>query len=154
MFCFVQKLCLKILDSAKTYSISVWGTHVPKPLTLIIPFYVVTLSGNLKNRCPEPNIPNGVRIGNDFNFGAEVTFECDKYHYMIGDYRRICLECGRWSGKKAICQRSHLPPPRARASTTFGPYAVTGSTGVSYTYPTQSTPKLTLGNEVPNPTQP
>ena len=125
-------------------------------LTLIVLLFIYfdTVSENLRNTCPEPNIENGIRSGADFNFGAEVTFKCNKNYYIVGDDRRICLECGRWSGKKAICQRKHLPPWLARASTTRAPYVVTGFTEILNTYPTQSTPRLTLGNEVPNPTQP
>lgn len=111
-----------------------------------------TVSETLRNTCPEIDLKNGRTIGKDVQFGAEVIFRCNrrKGYYLIGDSRQVCLECGRWSGGGAYCQPEFSTTP----ATTPAPHAATESSNISNTYPTQTTPRLTLGNEVPNPTQP
>ncbi|XP_072039436.1 uncharacterized protein [Amphiura filiformis] len=109
---------------------------------------------SLESSCSVPNIPNGHSIGSDFRPGAEVTFECEYGYYMRGSDRRVCLECGRWSGRKTSCHISYWH--QLALSTTLASYA-TGPTNTSSTMATYSTPsydKTTLNNEVPQPGQP
>lgn len=62
----------------------------------------LTIHGEFE--CPDPGEPdNGVRFGDDFTFGSEVTYFCFAGYNMQGSSRRFCNGCGIWSGYQTFC---------------------------------------------------
>ncbi|XP_033119931.1 uncharacterized protein LOC117119232 [Anneissia japonica] len=55
--------------------------------------------------CSDPGpIDNGIRVGNDFSYGSNVSFFCDSNYYLgAGSARRVCHSCGEWSGSQPNC---------------------------------------------------
>ena len=56
-----------------------------------------------------------------------MTFKCNKDYGLYGDSRRICQECGRWSGKPTSCisywerfgrKTTKVPTPQLTTATT------------------------------------
>ncbi|XP_038055257.1 uncharacterized protein LOC119727448 [Patiria miniata] len=54
--------------------------------------------------CPNPGEPqNGVRSGNSFGLGDQVSFFCDPAYRVKGNSQRLCQQCGKWSGFQPFC---------------------------------------------------
>ncbi|XP_023234733.1 sushi, von Willebrand factor type A, EGF and pentraxin domain-containing protein 1-like [Centruroides sculpturatus] len=54
--------------------------------------------------CPEPpDIAQGTKIGNLFEFGSNVTFECNHGYLLHGLSTLHCLENGTWSASIPVC---------------------------------------------------
>ncbi|XP_059487265.1 sushi, von Willebrand factor type A, EGF and pentraxin domain-containing protein 1-like isoform X2 [Neocloeon triangulifer] len=52
---------------------------------------------------PEP-LENGLVLGDSYDFGAVLLYECfPGYEMMEGDERRECQDTGRWSGRQPFC---------------------------------------------------
>lgn len=69
-------------------------------ITFIVP-------ASLDGKCPDPGTPdNGVKRGDDYSFGQDVTYFCDPEYDIHGSSRRVCLECGKWSGYKPFCEET------------------------------------------------
>ncbi|CAH1789735.1 unnamed protein product, partial [Owenia fusiformis] len=62
--------------------------------------------------CQDPGIPdNSVRTGDDFVFGAIVSYACmDDYFLASGYTERECKEDGVWSGEAPVCEKTKYPP--------------------------------------------
>ncbi|XP_070553531.1 uncharacterized protein [Ptychodera flava] len=57
--------------------------------------------------CGEPGMPkDGLKLGNVYSFGANVTFTCKSGFEMLGNSQRICHSCGEWSGSQPVCYSS------------------------------------------------
>lgn len=62
--------------------------------------------------CGDPGVPaNGLRMGDDFTVGQNVTFMCQPGYMMIGGdntVTRTCTNNSTWSGTVPSCQgKSH-----------------------------------------------
>ncbi|CAB3367991.1 Hypothetical predicted protein [Cloeon dipterum] len=57
-------------------------------------------------QCGHPGpLENGLVLGDNFDFGATLFYECFPGFEMIqGDERRDCLQHGRWSGDQPFCK--------------------------------------------------
>ena len=54
--------------------------------------------------CRDPGIPsNGRRIGNNFNHGKQVTFECSQGFVLVGNSTSVCHK-GKWSHVVPNCK--------------------------------------------------
>ena len=89
----------------------------------------ISVSETTRSSCPVLTINNGVRVGRDTHYGAEVAFQCGRGFYMTGNPKRVCVECGRWSGKKTRCQMTRWF--RQMLSTTEPPIATESSNNLT-----------------------
>lgn len=56
--------------------------------------------------CGDPGLPaNGLRYGEDFTIGQNVTFQCQPGYRMEedGSSVRMCTQNGTWSGNMPLC---------------------------------------------------
>lgn len=54
--------------------------------------------------CPDPGVPNqGIRLGDSFQDGKEVTFNCNRNHDLLGNEKIRC-NGGVWSSTKPRCK--------------------------------------------------
>ncbi|XP_038072969.1 uncharacterized protein LOC119741289 [Patiria miniata] len=73
------------------------GSNGCEVVTFIIP-------EGVSGVCPNPGEPlNGVRSGNSFGLGDQVSFFCDPAYRVNGNSQRVCQQCGRWSGFQPFC---------------------------------------------------
>ncbi|XP_029701072.1 CUB and sushi domain-containing protein 3 isoform X7 [Takifugu rubripes] len=66
--------------------------------------------------CGDPGLPaNGLRYGEDFAIGQNVTFQCQPGYRMEEDGSpvRMCTPNGTWSGNMPLCTAVTCPPPPA-----------------------------------------
>ena len=55
--------------------------------------------------CVNPGKPaNGRRIGDKFNFGDVVKFDCSTGFSLVGSQKRKCQKDGNWTGIPATCE--------------------------------------------------
>lgn len=133
-FCIIQTWVLMQVPS-------VWPTP-PPPLTVIA--------------CGDPGIPaNGLRVGDDFTVGHNVTFTCQPGYTMMGGDNAVtntCTNNSTWSGTLPMCQGKNLPsghwPHHTRATVCSQPsslshYDIT-TLACSHTVPCNKTCLLTL----------
>lgn len=63
--------------------------------------------------CGDPGIPaNGLKAGDDFTVGHNVTFTCQPGYVMMGGdnaVTRTCTNNGTWSGTLPTCQGKNHP---------------------------------------------
>ena len=60
--------------------------------------------------CLQPgDILNGLFVGKDFTFGAEVRYECAEGHFLVGVASRTCQADGLWKGEKPRCEPVTCP---------------------------------------------
>ncbi|XP_067832359.1 CUB and sushi domain-containing protein 3 [Heptranchias perlo] len=79
-----------------------------------------TWSGNVPNctiiTCGDPGVQaNGMRLGNDFTVGQNVTYMCQPGYTMgsKGSRVRSCISNGTWSGSMPLCKAvACLAPPQ------------------------------------------
>ena len=63
--------------------------------------------------CPPPlPVPNGIYLGNAFQFGSIVTYSCEPGFTLLGDRNRTCLAHRAWSGAEPTCERVSCGAPR------------------------------------------
>lgn len=80
-----------------------------------------------KKRCFPPYTPaNAQIVGDDFSFGANITFVCDEGYKMLGNSVRVCQASGIWSGTSPTCQFIICPRPEPNRNVIVQ--------GTSYTY--------------------
>eukprot|EP00057_Strongylocentrotus_purpuratus_P006334 XP_011660808.1 PREDICTED: CUB and sushi domain-containing protein 2 [Strongylocentrotus purpuratus] len=66
---------------------------------------VYKVSETVNYACKDPGqVTEGVRQGDDFSFGAEVTYFCNPEYMLHGSSRRVCTPCGEWSGFQPFCE--------------------------------------------------
>ncbi|XP_017163010.1 CUB and sushi domain-containing protein 3-like isoform X2 [Poecilia reticulata] len=66
--------------------------------------------------CGDPGIPaNGLRYGEDFTIGQNVSFQCQPGYRMEedGSPMRMCTQNGTWGGNMPICTAVTCPTPVA-----------------------------------------
>uniref|UniRef100_A0A3B3ZK64 Uncharacterized protein n=2 Tax=Periophthalmus magnuspinnatus TaxID=409849 RepID=A0A3B3ZK64_9GOBI len=66
--------------------------------------------------CGDPGIPaNGLRYGEDFTIGQNITFQCQPGYRMEEDGSpvRACTQNGTWSGNMPMCSAVTCPSPPA-----------------------------------------
>nr|XP_020453374.1 CUB and sushi domain-containing protein 3-like [Monopterus albus] len=66
--------------------------------------------------CGDPGVPaNGLRYGEDFTIGQNVSFQCQPGYRMEEDGSpvRTCTQNGTWSGNMPICTAVTCPTPPA-----------------------------------------
>ncbi|PWA15041.1 hypothetical protein CCH79_00008738 [Gambusia affinis] len=66
--------------------------------------------------CGDPGIPaNGLRYGEDFTVGQNVSFQCQPGYRMEedGSPMRMCTQNGTWGGNMPICTAVTCPTPPA-----------------------------------------
>uniref|UniRef100_A0A3B3YU70 CUB and Sushi multiple domains 3a n=1 Tax=Poecilia mexicana TaxID=48701 RepID=A0A3B3YU70_9TELE len=66
--------------------------------------------------CGDPGIPaNGLRYGEDFTIGQNVSFQCQPGYRMEedGSPMRMCTQNGTWGGNMPICTAVTCPTPAA-----------------------------------------
>lgn len=63
--------------------------------------------------CGDPGVPaNGLKAGDDFTVGHNVTFTCQPGYVMMGDdnaVTRTCTNNSTWSGTLPTCQGKNHP---------------------------------------------
>lgn len=70
---------------------------------------VYKVSETVNYACKDPGqVTEGVRQGNDFSFGAEVTYFCNPEYTLHGSSRRVCTPCGEWSGYQPYCETENF----------------------------------------------
>ncbi|XP_055013071.1 CUB and sushi domain-containing protein 3 [Boleophthalmus pectinirostris] len=66
--------------------------------------------------CGDPGVPaNGLRYGEDFTIGQNITFQCQPGYRMEEDGSpvRACTQNGTWSGNMPMCSAVTCPSPPA-----------------------------------------
>lgn len=61
--------------------------------------------------CGDPGVPaNGLRYGEDFTIGQNVSFQCQPGYRMEEDGSpvRMCTQNGTWSGNMPICTGTNI----------------------------------------------
>lgn len=64
--------------------------------------------------CGDPGVPaNGLRYGEDFTIGQNITFQCQPGYRMEedGSAVRTCTQNGTWSGNMPICTGMWIVEP-------------------------------------------
>ncbi|XP_076439986.1 sushi, von Willebrand factor type A, EGF and pentraxin domain-containing protein 1-like isoform X2 [Babylonia areolata] len=55
--------------------------------------------------CPQPEaVLHGSVLGDVFTFGAEINYECDEGHNLVGLSSRRCEASGAWEGVAPVCE--------------------------------------------------
>ena len=60
---------------------------------------------------PARIISNGRMIGNDFSYGAIISYECNEGYNLVGSNNRTCQEDGQWDIETPICEIVKYPIP-------------------------------------------
>lgn len=61
--------------------------------------------------CPDPGVPNqGMRVGDNFQHGKTVTFECKKNYDLLGNATVRC-NGGVWNGETPKCKGNYKNNP-------------------------------------------
>ena len=57
--------------------------------------------------CGDPGTPrNGIKIGNSYNVGSVVSYECNSGYELVGSSTIICSFDGFWTGSVPSCVTS------------------------------------------------
>ena len=60
---------------------------------------------------PPPNVPNGVIVGNNYEYGAMIAYECNQDHVLVGSRTRVCIGTSSylyWSEINPTCSCKNL----------------------------------------------
>ncbi|KAK3090083.1 hypothetical protein FSP39_009008 [Pinctada imbricata] len=77
-------------------------------------------SGNVPScelvECESPSrvTSNGRMIGDDFSYGATISYECDPGYNLVGSKNRTCQDNGEWDEKIPICEVVQCRRPTIR----------------------------------------
>ncbi|CAG12911.1 unnamed protein product, partial [Tetraodon nigroviridis] len=99
-----------------------------------------TWSGTAPNctmiTCGDPGVPaNGLKVGDDFTVGHNVTFTCQPGYAMMGGNNpvtRTCTNNSTWSGTLPTCQVVTCPPPPPIANALLEGLVFEWGTSVTY----------------------
>lgn len=90
------------------------------PLRVFKPYYNLLLIVNQYSLhhlfvntavCPDPGVPNqGMRVGDNFQHGKTVTFECKKNYDLLGNATVRC-NGGVWNGETPKCKGNYKNNP-------------------------------------------
>ncbi len=96
-FCYLHCPCFSLLSSSSYLQVSSC-----KPSFLPPPHFSISVVIN----CGDPGVPaNGLRYGEDFTIGQNISFQCQPGYRMEEDGSpvRTCTQNGTWSGNMPLC---------------------------------------------------
>lgn len=114
LHCQISFIFIYLHDDSRGFLIFFFPLRVFKPyynLLLIVNQYSLHHLFVNTAVCPDPGVPNqGMRVGDNFQHGKTVTFECKKNYDLLGNATVRC-NGGVWNGETPKCKGNYKNNP-------------------------------------------